>query len=72
MTKNKKNQPPMPHGKRPKPKKGTLKRVLTILFKEYKLPLVIAIVCVLFSTLASTSASLFLNQIVSRIEAGLQ
>lgn len=72
MTKNKKNQPPMPHGKRPKPKKGTLKRVLTILFKEYKLPLAIAIVCVLFSTLASTSASLFLNQIVSRIEAGLQ
>ena len=72
MTKPGKKQPPMPKGGRPKPKKGTFKRVMKYLFAEYKLLLIIAIVCVLFSTLASTSASLFLNQIVARIEAGLQ
>ena len=72
MTKPNKKQPPMPHGKRPKPKKGTLKRILKMLFAEYKVMLIIAIICVLFSTLASTSASLFLNQIVARIEEGLK
>ncbi len=72
MTKQKKNQPPMGHGKMPKAKKGTLPRLIKMLFKEYKLYLSIAIFCVIFSTVASTSASLFLNQIISRIEEGLK
>ncbi len=71
MTKPNKRQPPM-HGKRPPIKKGTFKRLLSMLFKEYKWMLIVVIFCVIFSTVASTSASLFLNQIVSRIEAGLR
>ncbi len=69
MTKPNK-KPPM--GKMPKAKKGTLKRLIKMLFSEYKLLLCIAIVCVIVSTVASTSASLFLNQIISRIEAGVK
>ncbi len=71
MTKPKK-QPPMAHGPMQKAKKGTLKRLLNMLFKEYRWYIVIAVLCVVFSTVASTSASLFLNQIVSRIETGLK
>ena len=72
MTKPSKKNTQMPKGQRPKPKKGTFKRVMKYLFADYKLPLVIAIICVIFSTVASTSASLFLNQIVTRIEDGLK
>ena len=60
------------HGKRPPIKKGTFKRLMSMLFKEYKWMLIVVIFCVIFSTVASTSASLFLNQIVSRIEVGLK
>ncbi len=71
MTKPNKKQPPM-HSKRPPIKKGTFKRLMSMLFKEYKWMLIVVIFCVIFSTVASTSASLFLNQIVSRIEVGLK
>lgn len=66
-TKNKK--PPM--GKRPKVKKGTFSRLIKMLLAEYKVHLAVGMLCVIFSTFASTSASLFLNQIVARVEAGV-
>ncbi len=72
MNKPNKKQPPMHGGKRPQVKKGTFKRLIKMLLAEYKWLLLVTICCVIFSTFASTSASLFLNQIVSRVEAGLQ
>lgn len=72
MSKPNTQRPPMRGGKRPPLKKGTLKRLLRMLFKEYRWMLIVVIFCVLFSTIASTSASLFLNQMVARIEAGLK
>ncbi len=72
MNKQNKKHPPMPGGKRPKAKKGTFTRLIKMLFAEYKWLLIVAVACVIFSTFASTSASLFLNQIVARVESGLQ
>ncbi len=72
MTKPNKKQHPMGHGKMPKAKKGTFTRLIKMVFSEYKLYLTVAVLCVIFSTVASTSASLFLNQIVARIEEGLK
>lgn len=72
MIKPNRKQPPMPHGKRPQAKKGTFKRLIKMLFAEYKLLICVAVGCVIFSTVASTSASLFLNQIVARVEEGLK
>ena len=63
-------KPPM--GKPPKPKKGTFGRIMKMLLAEYKWLLLVAVFCVVFTTFASTSASLFLNQIVARVEAGLE
>ncbi len=69
-------KPPMgkkpPMGRPPKPKKGTFGRIMKMLLSEYKGLLFVAILCVIFSTFASTSASLFLNQIVARVEEGVQ
>ncbi len=72
MTKPNKKQPPMGKKKMPKAKKGTLKRLVKMLFSDFKGYLSVACVCVIFSTVASTSASLFLNQIVSKIEEGVK
>ena len=72
MNKQNKKHPPMPGEKRPKAKKGTFTRLIKMLFAEYKWLLIVAVACVIFSTFASTSASLFLNQIVARVESGLQ
>ena len=70
---------PMSMGKKPPMagmksglKKGTLKRLLKLLFSEYKISLIVVTVCIILSTLASTASSLFLNQLVSRIEAGVK
>ncbi len=66
-----KNRPPM--GKPPhKAKKGTFKRLIKMLFTDFKGYLCLACFCLIFSTLASTSASLFLNKIVAEIETGLK
>ena len=72
MTKPNKKHPPMHGGKKPPIKKGTFSRLIKMLFKEYKWMLIVVMFCVLFSTIASTSASLFLNQMVSRIESGIK
>ena len=55
---------------RPK-SKGVLKRLLKMLFAEYKLPLTVVIICVVLTSFASTIASLFMNFFIEKIELGL-
>ncbi len=72
MSKPNKKKSPMPAGRPPKAKKGTFTRLIRMLLSEYKWLLLVGIICVIISTFASTSASLFLNQIVARVESGLK
>lgn len=53
-------------------KKGTMKRLLKMLFKEYKFRLLIVVVCVILATFSSTAASLFMNQLIVKIEDGIK
>ncbi len=53
-------------------KKGTLKRLMKMLFAEYKWKLALVIFCIIISTVASTSASLFMNQLITKITAGVE
>ena len=69
-TQNKNENPQMP--KRPPIKKGTLGRVLKILFKEYKLQMSLVAVCIVLVSMASTIASLFMNQFIIYIGEGLE
>lgn len=48
--------------------KGVLGRLLRMLFKEYKLPLILVIICVVLTSIASTVASLFMNFFIELIE----
>ena len=50
----KKKRPPMP--------KGVLKRLLGMLFHDFKFPLLVVIVCVIIVAIASTIASIFMNK----------
>ena len=61
---------PKPMGKRPK-HKGVLKRLLSILFRDYKVSLIVVVICVVLTSFASTIASLFMNFFIERIEVGL-
>ena len=58
--------------KRPPVKKGVLPRILKILFKEYKLQMIFVAVCIVLVSMASTIASLFMNQFILFIEEGLR
>lgn len=64
-------RPPMT-GMKSTAKKGTLKRLMKMLFSEYKGLLTVVFVCIVISTGASTASSLFLNQFTLRIEEGLK
>ncbi|MCQ2483914.1 MAG: ABC transporter ATP-binding protein/permease [Clostridia bacterium] len=63
--------PPMA-GMKTKAKKGTLKRLLKLLFAEYKWKLIIVFACIIVSTAASTASSLFLNKFIGLIENGME
>lgn len=52
-------------------KKGTFKRILKMLFSEYKAPLIVVVVCIILSTLASTTSNLFLNNFIIEIKKGI-
>ncbi|MBP9988451.1 MAG: ABC transporter ATP-binding protein [Ruminococcus sp.] len=54
-----------------KAKKGTMKRLLKMLFEEYGGKLVIVVICVILTTIASTAASLFMNKLVLKIQEGI-
>ena len=55
---------------RPK-SKGVLGRLLKLLFKDYKKPLIVVIVCIILTALASTIASFFMNLFINLIDEGL-
>ena len=57
---------------RPKPKKGTIKRVLKLLFKTYPWQMAIVCVCIVLVSFASTIASIFMNMFITHIEGALK
>ena len=67
---NKNNTNAMP--KRPPIKKGVLGRIFKILFKEYKLQMTLVAICIVLVSLASTIASIFMNQFILYIGEGLE
>ena len=58
-------------GPRPKAKKGTLKRILSLLFKENKGLMAVVFVCLIISAITGVSSSLFLNKLLTYIDLGL-
>lgn len=71
MNKSKEKPHAMPHGGhkgRPKAKKGTLKRVIKLLFSYYPRLLPLTIVCIIFSAVVSSIPSLFIQNVVKVIE----
>ena len=61
------NQP-----KRPPIKKGVMGRILKMLFKNYKWQMLAVTVCIVLVSMASTIASLFMNQFIIYIGEGLE
>ena len=53
-------------------KKGVLKRIMKILFTEYKLQMIAVAACIVMVSLASTIASLFMNKFLNYIGEGLE
>ena len=53
-------------------KKGTFSRLMQTLFKDYGWQLVVVAVCIVLSTIGSTSSSLFLNRFITIITDGMK
>ena len=66
MADQKKAMPP-----RPRAKKGTLKRLLRYIFKDYKGLLILEMLCIVLFALISTAPALYVEEIASLIEEGL-
>ena len=62
-------------GMRGKPKqpakKGTLKRLLQMLFKENKKLIFVVFACLTISAITGVSSSIFLNHLLTQIDLGL-
>ncbi len=58
--------------KRPPLQKGTLKRLLGMLFRDYKPQLILVAVCVIIVSVASTVASLFLTKFITYASEALE
>lgn len=59
------------HNKKQKAKKGTLSRLLKMLFENNKKLLVIIVACILISAVVSVASSLFLTKLLTAINKGL-
>ena len=70
MSKNKKMPEGMPGGskERPRAKKGTLKKIIKLLFSYYPRLVPLTIVCILFSSIVSSIPSLFIQNVTAVIE----
>lgn len=70
LSKNKKMPEGMPGGskERPRAKKGTLKRIIKLLFSYYPRLVPLTIVCILFSSIVSSIPSLFIQNVTAVIE----
>ena len=53
-------------------KKGTLGRVIKFLFSSYKLPLMVVLVCMIFSTVAQVCPGLFQQKILENVQFALK
>ena len=62
--------PPMrpPKGAMAKAKKGTLKRLLKILFKKFSWQLIFSAICIVLYSLANIASSIFMSLITSTLE----
>lgn len=54
-------------GAKPKVKKGTLKRLLKMLFSEYKWQMLAVVVCLIISAIAGSVSSIFLRRIIDNV-----
>ncbi len=59
-------------GPRPKAKKGTMKRVLSLLFKNNKRYMAVVFACITVSAITGVASSLFLKQLLVHIKIGLK
>ena len=57
--------------RRPPMKKGVIGRLFKMLFKDYKPQLFLVAVCIIITSIASTSASVFMSILIPLIEEGL-
>ena len=62
----------MKMAKRPAPKKGTLGRLLKLLFKQNKALLITVFICLTISAVVSVASSVFLKNLIDVIRIGLQ
>ncbi len=65
-------KPAMKGGPRPKAKKGTLKRVLGLLFKNNKKHMAVVFICITISAITGVTSSIFLKELLKLISIGIQ
>lgn len=65
-------KPSMKGGPRPKAKKGTLSRVLKLLFANNKKLLIITLVCLTISAITGVTSSIFLKYLLEIIKTGIK
>lgn len=62
----------MKGGPRPKAKKGTLKRVLGLLFKNNKRHMAVVFICITISAITGVTSSIFLKELLKLVTIGVQ
>ncbi len=60
------------HGPRPQVSKGTLKRLIGMLFSEYKAALTVVIICMILVAIVGSAPAIYIEKITSIIISGLQ
>jgi ATP-binding cassette subfamily B protein len=61
----------MPHGARPKANKGTLSRLLSMLFKENKKLMFVVFPCIVLTAVTGVSSSIFLGLLMEQLDIGI-
>ena len=61
-----------PKGSAQGAKKGTMKRLIKILFKEYKWQLIFSIICIVLYALGNIASSLFIKTITNTLETSIK
>ncbi len=64
--------PPAMRKPRPKAKKGTLKRLVKMLFSFYPRLLPLVLCCIVFTAAVSSMPSIFMQQVLEKIEQGIE
>ncbi len=58
--------------KRPRAKKGTLRRLLSVLFTDYRLPFTVVAICIVVSALVAVAPAIYIERITSFIQEGVR